>query len=384
MRFEFATATRIIFGPGTLAEVPAVLAGLGKRVLIVTGSRPEPADRLGSLVSAGGHEVVRFPVPREPDLELIDAGVELARARRCEAIVALGGGSVIDAGKAIAGLVPNEGAVMDYLEVVGLGRALSRPALPFVAIPTTSGTGAEVTRNAVIGVPAQHVKVSLRSPYLLPRLAVVDPELTLDLPPAITAASGLDALTQLIEPYVSSRANPLTDALCREAIPRAARALPRVFDCGDDRDARKEMAWASLAGGLALANAGLGVVHGLAGPLGGVLSAPHGALCAALLPHGVRANLAALRARTPGHPALARYDEIARLLTGRSDARADEGAAWLEALVRRLAVPSLSAFGLTGEAIPGLVEMGRRASSMKANPIALTADELTRVLEAAS
>ncbi len=383
MRFEFATATRIIFGPGTLAEVPAVLAGLGKRVLIVCGSRFEPAQRMGALLLAAGHEVVRFSVPREPDLDLIEAGVALARAERCAAVVAIGGGSVIDAGKAIAGLVTNVGAVMDYLEVVGLGRALSRPALPFVAIPTTAGTGAEVTRNAVIGVPARRVKVSLRSPLLLPRVAVIDPELALGAPRAITAASGLDALTQLVEPFVSARANPLTDALCREAIPRAARALPRVFANGGDREAREEMAWVALAGGLALANAGLGVVHGLAGPLGGVLNAPHGALCAALLPHGVRATLAALRTRAPGPPALERYDEVARLLTGRPDASADEGAAWLDDLVRRLGVPSLTAFGLTAEAIPELVEMGRRASSMKANPIELTADELARVLVAA-
>jgi alcohol dehydrogenase class IV len=221
------------------------------------------------------------------------------------------------------------------------------------------------------------------SPHLQTRLAVVDPELTLDLPPAITASSGLDALTQLIEPFVSARANPLTDALCREAIPQAARALPKVFEDGGDRTAREQMAWASLAGGLALANAGLGVVHGFAGPLGGTLDAPHGALCAALLPHGVRANLAALRSRAAEHRALARYDEIARLLTGRPDAVAEDGADWLEALVRKLGIPHLAAFGLEAGAIPEAVERARRASSMKANPIELTPGELALVLAAA-
>jgi alcohol dehydrogenase class IV len=384
MRFEFATATRIVFGPGTLRDVPAAVAGFGKRFLVVTGAQPARADRLCTLLTEAGHAVVRFAVPREPDLPLIEAGVTLARAERCDAVASFGGGSVIDAGKAIAGLAPNPGATLDYLEVVGLGRPLTRPALPFVALPTTAGTGAEVTRNAVIGVPAHRVKVSLRSPSLLPRLAVIDPELALGLPPSMTAASGLDALTQLIEPYVCARANPLTDALCREAIPRAARALPRAVAQGDDLTAREEMAWAALAGGLALANAGLGAVHGFAGPLGGEFEAPHGAICAALLPHVVRANLAALRTRAPSHPVLARYDEIARLFTGRPDARADDGAEWLASLVRQLGVPSLAAFGLTAAAIPGIVSAARRASSMKANPIELTETELAAVLEAAS
>lgn len=384
MRFEFATATRILFGPGTLRDVPAAVAGFGKRFLVVTGSQPARADRLGALLTEVGHAVVRFAVPREPDLPLIEAGVAFARAERCDAVAAFGGGSAIDAGKAIAGLAPNPGATLDYLEVVGLGRPLTQPALPFVALPTTAGTGAEVTRNAVIGVPAHRVKVSLRSPSLLPRLAVIDPELALDLPSAVTAASGLDALTQLIEPYVCARSNPLTDALCREALPRAARALPRAVAHGDDLAAREEMAWAALAGGLALANAGLGAVHGFAGPLGGALEAPHGAICAALLPHVVRANLAALRARVPSHPALARYDEIARLLTGRPDAQADEGVDWLASLVLQLGVPTLSTLGLTPAAIPDLVSAARRASSMKANPIELTEPELAAVLEAAS
>jgi alcohol dehydrogenase class IV len=310
--------------------------------------------------------------------------VALARSEHCDAVLALGGGSVVDAGKAIAGLATNAGTVLDYLEVVGRGQALTEAALPFVAVPTTSGTGAEVTRNAVIGVPDQGVKVSLRSPLLLPRVAVVDPELALGLPPALTAATGLDALTQLIEPFVSARANPLTDALCREAIPRAARALPRACANGEDREAREDLAWAALASGLALANAGLGVVHGFAGVLGGALAAPHGAVCAALLAPGMRGNLAALRSRAPQHPALGRYDEVARLLTVRPEARAEDGAAWLETLVARLGVPSLGRHGLVPAEIPMLVEKARRASSMKANPIELSADELAAVLREAT
>lgn len=383
VRFEFATATRIVFGPGTLAEVPAVMMGFGKRVLVVTGANLGRADRLCELLTSAGYQIVRYAAPREPDLPLIEDGVSLAHRERCEAVVALGGGSVIDAGKAIAGLVPNEGKVTDYLEVVGLGRALERPALPFVAIPTTAGTGAEVTRNAVIGVPQQRVKVSLRSAFLLPRVAVIDPDLALGLSPAITAASGLDALTQVIEPFVCTQANPLTDVLCREAIPRAARALPRVWAHGDDREAREEMAWVALAGGLALANAGLGAVHGFAGPLGGALSAPHGALCATLLPQVVRANLLALRKRATGGVALARYEEVARLLTGRHDATAEEGASWLDDLVARLGIPRLSAHGLTSQMIPDVVEKSRRAGSMKANPVELTDAELAGVLAAA-
>ena len=215
---------------------------------------------------------------------------------------------------------------------------------------------------------------------MLPRVALVDPELTYGLPPAITAFTGLDALTQLIEPYVSARANPLVDAICVDGMGRAAGALRRAYHDGADREARHDMSLASLFGGLALANAGLGVVHGFAAPLGGTWKAPHGALCAALLPHGMAANVAALRARAPQHPALERYGTIARLLTGRRDASVEDGIDWVRALCGELNVPALGAWGITEADLPGVVEKAARASSMKANPIVLTSEESLSVV----
>src|SRR5208337_2266718 len=296
---------------------------------------------------------------------LIARGLEQARGKHCDVVIALGGGSVIDTGKAIAALLTNPGELMDYLEVVGKGKALQNPAAPFIAVPTTAGTGAEVTRNAVLGVPERRVKVSLRSPWLLPRLAVVDPELTYGLPPAITAHTGLDALTQLIEAYVSIRANPMTDGFCAQGIPLAARSLRRAFYEGDDPEARRDMSLAALFSGLALANAGLGVVHGFAAPLGGRFPAPHGAICAAILPHGMEMNLRALRVRAPQSDALRRYQEVARMLTGRDDASAEDGILWTREICQELEIAPLKAYGMSEEDVPKLTLDAAKASSMK-------------------
>ena len=295
-------------------------------------------------------------------------------------VIAFGGGSVIDAGKAIAALATNPGDPLDFLEVIGRAQPLRADPLPFLAIPTTAGTGAEVTRNAVLGSPEHRVKVSLRSPRMLPRVALVDPELTLGLPPALTTATGLDAFTQLLEPFVSVRANPLTDALCRDGLARAARALPRVFADGSDLAARSDMALASLFGGLALANAGLGAIHGFAGPLGGMCGAPHGALCAALLAPSTAVNLAALAARAPQSPALARYREAARLVTGDPAATESALVPWLRELTQRLEIPGLRHYGIGADEFDDIVTKAGQASSMKGNPIALTAAELKLVL----
>jgi alcohol dehydrogenase class IV len=316
-------------------------------------------------------------------LGLVQQGSALAREVGCDLIVAMGGGSAIDAGKAIAALLANPGNLLDYLEVIGEGRPLPRSPAPFVAIPTTAGTGAEVTRNAVLASPEHRVKVSLRGPSMLPRLAVVDPDLTLDLPPEITASTGLDALTQLIEPYVCARANPVTDALCRDAIPRAARSLRRACEDGRDRAAREDMSLASLCGGLALANAGLGAVHGFAAPIGGMYPAPHGAVCAALLAPVMCMNLKVLRKKEPGSSVLGRYEEVARWLTGRNSARAEDGADWVEALCAALKIPRLGAHGMEVKDIPDVCEKAARASSMKANPVPLSENELSEILRAA-
>ena len=374
--FEFATATRILFGAGKVHEVPA--AAMGQRALLVTGPSGGRAAPLVAGLERASVKCVPLRIAGEPSIDHIRRGARYAQAERCDFVVAFGGGSALDAGKALAAMLANPGDPLDYLEVIGHGKPLAASA-PCIAIPTTAGTGSEVTRNAVLGSPEHRIKASLRSASMLPRLAVVDPELTFSLPRPLTASTGLDALTQLIEPYVSARANAMTDLFCVEGIRCAATALPNAWDDGGNREARCSMSWAALLGGLALANAGLGAVHGFAAPVGGMFPAPHGAVCAALLPHVMDVNVHALRARTPESVALQRYDQVARLLTGRPHATAEEGVRWIAQLCQKLEIPPLRAYGVSGQDIPALVEKSAKASSMKGNPITLTADELREI-----
>jgi alcohol dehydrogenase class IV len=380
MRFEFATATRIIFGPGTLSEVGPLASKMGKRAFIVTGRTPSRAQPLFDLLDKQGIGYECFTISGEPTVEVARAGTELARKTGCDLIIGIGGGSVLDTGKAISALLTNQGDPLDYLEIIGRGQPITRPAAPYIAIPTTAGTGAEVTMNAVLASEEHRQKVSIRSPLMLPHVALVDPALTLDLPPAITATTGMDALTQCLEPYVSNKANPMTDSLAREGITRAARSLRRAYEHGDDSAAREDMAVTSLFGGLSLANAKLGAVHGFAGVLGGMFPAPHGAICARLLPPVMAINVRALRQRQPDSDALRRYDEIARILTGSPTAKAEDGVVWAQELGEALQIPSLSAYGITSADFPTLVEKSASASSMQGNPIRLTPDELQEIL----
>lgn len=380
IKFEFATATQIIFGAGSLKQVGPLAAELGRQALVVTGQRIDRAQPLLENLAAHGVEAVTFAVVGEPTISLAQQGVEQARAARCNLVIGFGGGSAIDAGKAIAALLTNPGDPLDYLEVIGRGQPLAHPPVPYIAIPTTAGTGSEVTRNAVLGSPEHKVKVSLRSPLMLPRVAVVDPELTYDLPPAITASTGLDALTQVLEPLVSNKANPMTDAVCREGLRRAACSLRRAYENGSDQAAREDMALTSLFGGLALANAKLGAVHGFAAVLGGMFPAPHGAVCAVLLPHVMAVNVQALQARQPEHETLQRYDEVARILTGHPHAAAGDGVKWVQELVQALHVPGLSTYGLTTPDFPAVIEKSAVASSMQGNPIKLTTEEMADIL----
>jgi alcohol dehydrogenase class IV len=383
MRFEFATATRIILGAGTLGEIGPIAAEMGNRALVVTGRSVSRAAPLLEILAAEGMQVTAFPVLGEPTTDTVRAGTERARESRCSVVIGCGGGSALDAGKAIAILLTNGDDPLDFLEVIGRGKPLTNLPVPYIAIPTTAGTGAEVTRNAVLASPEHRVKVSMRSAMMLPRLALVDPELTYSMPPEVTASTGLDAFTQVMEPFVSKGANPLVDALCREALGRAARSLRRAFEHGDDPNAREEMAIVSLFGGVALANARLGAVHGFAGPLGGMFAAPHGAICARLLPYVMTANVYALRNREPENPALERYAIIARILTGDERATIDDGVTWVRQLCDALHVPSLAAYGLSQDDFPAVVQKASAASSMKGNPIQLTPEELTAILEQA-
>jgi alcohol dehydrogenase class IV len=377
MDFEFATAGRIVVGCGRAAELPGIVAGLGTRVLVCTGASPSRHDQ---LLAGLRRPTAIFLVTGEPTVELARAGTAAAREHGADVVAAIGGGSVIDTAKAIAMLLGNGGDPLDYLEVVGSGRPITRPAAPCVAVPTTAGTGAEVTANAVLGSPGHGIKASLRSPLMIPQVAVIDSELTASCPPRVTAASGLDALTQCLEPFVSVRANPLTDGLAREGLRRAAAGLRAAYADGGDLAARADMAICSLLGGIALANAKLGAVHGLAGVIGGTAHVPHGLACAALLAPVTEANVRALRSAQPGHPALDRYAEAARVITGNPSASIADGLAWIRETVTLLGVPRLAAFGISPQDTDDIAAKAARSSSMQGNPVPLNHSALLAIL----
>lgn len=389
LNFQFATAARIVFGSGELknlgAHLPDALDGppRGRRALVVTGSTLERAAPL--LATLAELEVVTevFLSRGEPTISDAERAISTGRAFGADFVCAFGGGSAIDLAKVTALLLENDGVPLDYLEVIGKGKKPKNPALAVVALPTTSGTGAEVTKNGVLQSEEHRVKVSLRHESMLPRLALVDPELTLTVPSEVTAATGLDALTQCIEPYLSCLAQPLTDGIAREGISAGARSLREAVQDGTRLKAREGMALCSLFGGLSLANAKLGAVHGFAGPFGGMFQSPHGAVCARLLPLVLGENMRALRSRQPQSPALGRMDEVARLLTGDALAKTEDGIAWVTHLVDELRIPGLGAYGMKVEHIEQLVTQSERASSMKGNPLVLTRAELTRILEKA-
>ena len=383
MQFEFTTAGKIVFGPGKLREAGDTVKTAGRRPLVVTGKNVQRAEPLLKLLHENKVECSMFSVSGEPKIQTVRDGVKFAEDENCDWVIGIGGGSVLDAGKAIAAMMKNPGDILDYVEIIGQGKALTEQSARFLAIPTTAGTGSEVTRNAVLASPEHKLKVSLRSAKMIPGVALVDPELTYDLPPGITASTGLDALTQLIEPYVCLRANPMTDAICVEGIRRVARSFRNAVENGQNKEAREDMAVASLFGGMALANAGLGAVHGFAGPIGGMFSAPHGEICAALLPHVMEINLRALREREGQNFATSRYDHIARVLTGKADAVASAGVEWVRQLVSNFKIPPLGSHGIKPEDIGEIVKNAMNASSMKANPITLTEDELAEILQRA-
>jgi alcohol dehydrogenase class IV len=371
--FELAAPGRIVFGAGVSAQAGPALRALGaKRVLLVSG---RSAQRSESFRAGLKLPTVTHAIPGEPTLDMVNEGRALTIREKCDAVLAFGGGSAIDAGKAIAALAGNPGDLLDYMEIVGKAQPLPQLGLPCIAIPTTAGTGAEVTKNSVLASPEAKVKASLRSPHLLPILALIDPDLLDGMPKAILAPTGLDALSHLLESFVSIRANVFTLALAKEGMRRTARSLRPGFEQGLTAEHREDLAVASLFGGLCLANSGLGAVHGFAAPLGGMWKAPHGAVCAALLPAVMRANILALRERCPQSPVLARYGELNDLLAGGGNAMA-----WTAELTTALGIPKLSAFGVQPNDVPLLVAKAKVASSMRGNPIVLTDEELTTIV----
>jgi len=382
-KFEFMTSDRIIFERGALANIGEYSRPYGKKALIVTGSRDVVSDEIRGYLEKTGIASAHFKVTGEPSLKTTKIGLDLARDEKCDMVIACGGGSVIDSGKIIAAMLKNPGEILSYLEVIGEGKALSSPSAPCIVIPTTAGTGAEVTKNAVISSEEHKLKVSLRSSYMFPELVLLDPLLTLTMPQSVTASTGLDALTQVLEPFVSHLANPVTDAFCREGMRLASRALRKAYDHGDDLEAREEMLLASLFGGIALANAKLGVVHGFAGVIGGMYGIPHGIVCAGLLPYSIETNVKALMEREKENPAVARYKEAAEILTGNRDASIEDGMKWIMDLCDHLSIPRFKEYGLKEQDFPDVIEKSMRASSMKGNPIVLTYEELEELLRKA-
>lgn len=374
--FDWSCPARMVFGPGRVRELGAMVAPWGQRCLLFTGTDPSRAEAARSSLCEANLSVELVPVAGEPTFDGVRAALGRAFAQGTELVVAVGGGSVIDAAKAVAMLLANGGDPMDYAEVIGRGMPITQPSIPWAAVPTTAGAGAEATRNAVLVDPASASKVSLRNPLMVAPLVVIDPVLAVSLPPAVTAATALDALSQLIEPYVSVRANPMTDALARAGIPLIVRSLARACEQPDDLAARGDLALAAWWSGLALANAGLGAVHGFAAAIGGRIAAPHGLVCARFLAPVGAANIAALRRDGDPDGKLARYRDLAALLCGNPAAGEDEGVRWIEEFVRTLPLPALPELGHP-EAI---VEAALRSSSMKGNPVALGRDQLLDIL----
>lgn len=375
MSFQFTTPGQIVVGKGCHTGAIEYARAYGSRVLVITGKVPSRTEHIRHWMRERGFTVSEFAVPHEPTLDVVSQGVTEARGNDCQCVLAIGGGSVIDTGKAVAALVTNRRPVIDYLEVIGAGMPLENPSLPLIAVPTTAGSGAEATRNAVLTSPEHKVKVSLRHPSMLPKIAIIDSTLTFDLPPALVAATGMDALSQLIEPFVSSSANPITDAICRDGLDLIGRSFRAAYR-RSSYDSRDDMSLASLFGGLALANSGLGAVHGFAAPFGAMFNAPHGAVCAALLAPVMRVN-----AR---HYGAERFDEVARRLTRKPTARAADGIGWVETLVKEMNIPGLTSYGLRAEHFADLIAKAKNASSMRANPVTLTDTELAEILYSAS
>ncbi|MCU0802399.1 MAG: iron-containing alcohol dehydrogenase [Rhodobacteraceae bacterium] len=368
--FSITTPPRILFGRGEASKAASLAMAFGPRGLIVHGAN---ASRAAPLIAATGAQGIACIA--EPTLPMLESALALARPHAPDWVLAMGGGAVLDFGKALAALIPSPTPAMDHLEGVGPAHPLTAPPLPFIAIPTTSGTGAEVTKNAVIGVPDAGKKVSLRDDRMIARVAIIDPALTDNCPKAVTLASGLDAITQVIEPYISSKATPYTDAITLPAISAGLPALMRLMET-EDAAARDTMAWVSLTGGLALANAGLGAVHGFAGVVGGMTGAAHGAICGALLPHVIAMNRA--RVADP-----ARLDWVCKVLGQQLGTTADAAPMALADWSRAQGLPSLTALGLRESDHAQVVSVAQTASSMKANPVVLAPDDLLFVLRSA-
>jgi alcohol dehydrogenase class IV len=381
--FYFSTSHNIIFGVGKISELSNVIEMYGNKVLIIRTPLENNISKVINIIEKVNKKWISYSVDHEPTTAIIDDVVKSAREFNTELVIAIGGGSVMDTGKAVSALLTNPGQLIDYLEIVGKGLPLQKKSVPLIAIPTTAGTGSEVTRNAVIEVPEKKVKVSLRGLFIQPEVALIDPELTLSVPAQVTAYSGMDAFIQVIEPYVSTKANLMTDIFCREGIKNAANSLLKAYSNGNDLSTRVNMSWVSLLGGICLANSGLGAVHGFAGPIGGMFHIPHGAICASLLPAVMEVNIIALQQRVPDSISIDRYKEIFNIVTGKPNTSVQNGLNWFKELYEKLQLPSLRKLGISKDNFSDIIMQSKVASSMKANPILLNDAEINEILEKA-
>ncbi len=388
--FSVSRLPRIEFGSGVLTKLPFIAREYGAHALLVTGSDSLKRSPFWPIMTAGlkaqGISWLHLAIPGEPSPQRVDEAVRCLRAEPVDVVIGIGGGSALDAAKAIAGLLKPGNSVMDHLEGVGPERPYAGPATPFIAVPTTAGTGSEATKNAVLSVQgADGFKKSFRDEKLVAEYALVDPDLLTTCPPAVIAANGMDAFTQLLESYVSSRAMPLTDSLAWGGMKAARDGLPALFADAGNAAAGERMAYAALVSGITLAQVGLGSVHGLAAPLGAYFPIPHGVACGTLVAMATRINIETLRAREPTHPALEKYAQVGRLLSKQGQLERDAAhAALIETLeiwTRELKLPRLAHYGVTSADIPRIVA-NSRGSSMKTNPVPLADGEIAAILNA--
>jgi len=380
-KFELNLPQRVIFEAGSRFHIKNHIITFGNRVLVIhSKSHPLIPEMIQGL-KGSDIEILSLEVTGEPSIESVTEILYQTRNLKFDCVIGIGGGSVIDTAKAISALKNNPGPITDYLEVVGQNLPLIKPPIPYIAIPTTAGTGSEVTKNAVLNVTEKKIKVSLRSIMMIPRMAIIDPELAYSMPPEVTASTGMDAIVQLIEPFISIKANPFTDAICREGLKTATKSIRNAFHDPLEPESRIGMSYASLSGGIALANSGLGAVHGFAGVIGGMYPVPHGKICAALLGGAMQINLEALLKREIANPVREKFRELAVILTGRMNAQESDLVEWSRDICSEVGIRSLSTLGIIRSEFATICEKAAVSSSMKGNPIILTQDELQKILE---
>ncbi|WED28135.1 iron-containing alcohol dehydrogenase [Vibrio sp. DW001] len=377
--FQFMTSAKVIFGEGALNSSLSVFNQYGYSVLLVTGKNMARAVPVVGYLKSQNMRYQHVSISGEPNISMVEETAVVGRRFKPDMVVAIGGGSVIDMGKALSAIIPNQGDLYDYVEVVGRSVPLKTKPLPFIAIPTTASTGSEVTNKAVLRSGQDRVKVSLRSPDILPDVAIIDPKLTYDTNLNISSRGALETFTHLMESYVCGDPNPLTDTICEEGLRRLTEAA--IPGCkNNDYKARSDLAFAAMLGGMAISNAKLGAAHGLASSLGGKIEAPHSIITARLAPFVMDENIKSAEDMGRGD-ILNRYREIAKIVTGNPEANYLDSVAWIKMMLERLELPNLSEFGICKTSFHRVARDAMQSSSIKGNPLPLNEDRLVFILQ---